>query len=115
VRRSCTTWRAHGIRPRFEDHLDPGEPGNRLGPDVVEPGHPIEQVLLHGNGDHLLDFRRGEPERFGLNFHSCRDELRQDVHRHSSHFADAENYHAHGDCYDEESQLQARFDNRTHH
>ena len=37
----------------------------------------------------LLDFRRGKPERFGLDLHDRRGELRQDVHRHLGELPDA--------------------------
>ena len=74
--------RAHQVGAGLEDDHHGRQPGKRFGADALHPGHTVEQILLHSEGDELLDFLRGEAERFRLNLHVGQREFRQDVDRH---------------------------------
>ena len=70
------------VRARLEDEKDSRQPGHRLGADVVEERHTVQQVLLQRDGDQLLHFGRGETEGLRLNLNCGRSELGQDVGGH---------------------------------
>jgi hypothetical protein len=69
------------VSPRLEDEHNRGETGDGLRRDVVEPRHAVEEQLLHGRGDQLLDLDGREPEGLRLHFDVHRGEVRQCVHR----------------------------------
>jgi hypothetical protein len=103
------------VRSLLEDEKDPREPGDGLRANVLEEGHAVEQVLLHRDGDQLLDLGRGEPECLGLNLDGRRSELGQNVDRHVADLHDAEDHGCCCDRDDDASEPQARLDDPAHH
>jgi hypothetical protein len=116
MRRSWTTWRAlSGSVPGSKISFDPGQPGDRLRADGVQPGHPVEQVLLEGDGDELLDLGRGQPEGLGLDLNPRRGELRQHVHRHVAQLGGPEHQQGRGQHDHDPAGPQAPPDDPTDH
>ena len=109
VSRSFTTWRARpAIGAGLEDHLDPRQPGHRLGADDVEERDAVEQVLLERDGDELLDLLGGEPERLGLHLHRRPARTRAATSRGMpAELHDAEDQHADAERDDQALRLQA--------
>ena len=58
--------RLEDVGARLEDQHDRGEPGDRLGADLVEERDAVEQVRLERDGDELLDLFGRQAERLGL-------------------------------------------------
>ena len=106
--------RAVDVGARLEDEEDPRQAGNRLGANVVEEGDAVEQVLLQRHRDQLLDLRRRQPERLGLDLDRGRHELREDVHGHLPELADTHHQRRRSRSYDQQSKPQNRLDDRTH-
>ena len=68
------------IRARLEDQLDGGQPRDGFRPDLVQPGHPIEEIRFHRGGNKLLNFDSGEAQGFRLDFDLRRREFGHGVH-----------------------------------
>jgi hypothetical protein len=103
------------VGPRLEDQLDPRQPGERLGAELVEERDPVEQVLLERDGDQLLHLFRREPERLGLDVDQWRVELRKHVHRRVAELGDAKQHQPGGDRQHQKAQPQARRNDPAHH
>jgi hypothetical protein len=99
----------------LEHHHDIRKPRNRLRANHVDALYAVEQVGFQRNGDHLLDFVRGEPQGFGLNFHVRRRELGEDVYGRIAELYDPHGHHAHRDGDDQHPEPQAHTDDRTNH
>ena len=63
------------VRARLEDHHDRRQPRHRVGSDLVEERDAVEQVRLQRDRDQLLDFRRRQTQRLGLDLDVGRAEL----------------------------------------
>ena len=107
--------RLHQIGAGLEDDDDGRQPGEGLGADALDPGHSVEEVLLHPEGDQLLDFLRGKSERLGLDLHVRQRELRQDVQRHVAEPCDTHHEKRDGQYEDDESRLETRLNDRAQH
>jgi hypothetical protein len=73
-----------------EDEVDGGQAGLGAGVDGGEPRHTVEQVLLEGHGDELLDLGGGQAQRLGLHVDGGRPELRVDIECGATQLDDAE-------------------------
>jgi hypothetical protein len=103
------------VGPGLEDHVDGGRTWHRLRPNLVEPGHAIEQVLLQGHRDQLLDFLGGKPERLGLDLYRYRLELREHISLGVTKLPDANRHDHDGGSDNGTTSSQTRPDQPTHH
>jgi hypothetical protein len=67
------------LGPGLEGHDHRRQSREGRGFDLVEERNPVQEILLQRNGDQLLDLRRGEAERFRLDFDLGELELGKDV------------------------------------
>ena len=101
------------VGARLEHEHDRRQSGHRLGADDLDSLHAVEKVRLERNGDELLDLFCGEAERLSLDLCVRWAELWEDIDRRVAQLDDAYNHHADGDADDEESEAQARPDDRA--
>ncbi len=106
---------AHEVGPLLEDENDGRQPGDGHGAELLHPGGPVEQVRFHGGGDQGLHFLGGKAEELDLNLHVRPRELGQDIHRHVAELRETEHHQQRRDRRHDESKLQARADDPTHH
>jgi hypothetical protein len=106
--------RAHQVSPRLEDQGDRREAHDRLGANGVDPRDAAEQVDLQRHRDELLDLRRRQAERLGLDLDVRRRELRQRVHGHPRQLRDADQDDGGGERHDEQSERRTPTHDRSH-
>jgi hypothetical protein len=98
-----------------EHERDRRQPRHRLRPDVLDPRHPVEEVGLQGDRDHLLDLVGREAEGFGLHLDVRGRELGIDVLGRVPELRHAEEEDPHGGRDHEDPEPEALIDDSPHH
>ncbi len=82
--------------------------------NALEPRNAVEQILLDGNGDELLNFGGRQAERLGLYLHRRRVEFRIHIDGRGLELARGDKKQSKGHGYDEAAETHARADKPMH-
>jgi hypothetical protein len=106
---------AEDVGPALEEERDRRQAGDRVRADRLDALDPVEQVLLEGHGQQLLDLRRRQAEALGLDLDGRLRVLRQDVDARRTQLPDGDDHERHGDRDHEQPEPEACVDDRADH
>ena len=107
--------RLEDVSSRLEDHHDRRQTGDRLGPDLLEERHAVQQVRLEGHRHELLDLLRRETERLGLDLDGRGRELGQNVDPGSLQLGRSDEEQDPGQADRQQPETDARANKGAHH